>query len=211
MLLSKTEAETLTSPYHEVWVEAHKHAWALWQDRLVSDPEFFKPLTSAERYAIIHRHICDYVERHVDGDARIVTPPSLDFFAQVIQDRALMRFKHLDEEFKPRSYPTDQQKELSRQEFAERIVEQLALDGVSAPLTVLTVGYTLTVGEESLGQIVVVCRTPDIRYWYSIQGTAGTQTGDAEILPFPGMEPPLPRVISTRRREVEATSDEDDR
>lgn len=208
--MGKAEAEALTSPYHDVWVEAHLHAWALWQDRLLNDPQFFKPLTSAERYAIVHRHICDYVERHVDSDTNIVTPPSLDFFAQVIQDRVLMRFKHLDEELKPRTYPTNQQQQLSRQEFDDRIVEQLAFNGCSAPLTVLTVGFTLTAGEEAIGQIVVVCRIPRLRYRYSIRGAAGIQSADADILPFPGMESPAPRVVSTRQRDEEA-SDEDER
>lgn len=198
-ILPMSEATELTSPCHQVWADAHRHAWALWQDRLLNDPEFVKPLTSSERYAILHRHITDYASRHLDGV--VGHAPSLDFFAQVLDGRALVRFKHVDSDLKPRAYPTDQQQHLDRQEFTERIAEQLAFDGFPPAMTVLTVGFTLTLGEDNLGQIVVVCRTPELAYWYSILD-AGEGYGDAsggEIQPMPGIAPPGPRVTSRRR------------
>ena len=55
--------------------------------------------------------------------------PSLDFFAQIVGGEFLVRFKHLDDNLEARNYPTDQQSHLNRQEFSDRMVEQLAFDG----------------------------------------------------------------------------------
>jgi hypothetical protein len=196
-ILEKPEAVELTTPYHEVWEAAHRHAWRLWHDRLLDDPTFFKPLTSADRYALIHRHICDYVGRHLEGRASFA--PSLDFFAQIIDNRALVRFKHVDDDFRPRNYRTDQQQHLDRQQFTDRVAEQLILDGFAPTMTVLTVGFTLTPGEEDLSQISVICRNPKLLYSYSLLETGeGFGDGGVDVQPFPRMDPPGPRVVSRR-------------
>lgn len=197
MILKRAEAIELTTPYHEVWAAAHRHAWGLWRDRLLDDPEFIKPLTSAERYAVIHRHICDYVERHLEGNASFA--PSLDFFAQILDNRALVRFKHVDDDFRLRNYRTDQQQHLDRQEFTERVEGQLVFDGFAPTMTVLIVGFTLTPGEEDLSQISVICRNPNLLYWYPIL-EAGGRFGDGGVdaQPFPGIDPTGPRVVSRR-------------
>lgn len=198
-ILTKAEAQAVTAPCHEVWVDAHVHAWGLWRDRLLNDPEFVKPLTAADRYTILHRHICDHVSRHLEH----VPIPQLDFFAQVLDGRVLVRFKHVDTDLRPRSYPTDTQQQLDRQEFTPHIESQLALDGFG-PMTVLTVGYTLVPGEDELSQVVVICRSPEVRFWYPLFG-AVEGTGDGiDVASMPGMEPPGPRVVSRRveRRET---------
>jgi len=205
-LLSRDDAYDLTKPFHEVWEEAHRSTWAMWQERLEEDPMWFKPFTAGDRYLMLHRHICDFAARHLDG--QVQHAPSLDFFAQIIGEKALIRFKHFDEDYRSRNYPTDQQEHLDKQEFTDRMQAQLALDGIAAPLTVLTVGYTLTPGEDALGFIGITCRTPYLRYWYPIVGNAGAASGDGidgadgggTAPSFPGMEPPGPRIISTRPR-----------
>jgi hypothetical protein len=196
-ILQQAAAIELTEPYHDVWVAAHRHAWGLWRDRLLNDPAFVKPLTSANRYAIIHSHICDYVESHLEGRASFAR--SLDFFAQIIDNQALVRFKHVDEDLRPRNYPTDQQQHLDRQEFTERVVGQLILDGFAPTMTVLTVGFSLTPGEEDLSQISVICRNPKLLYSYSLLETGeGFGDGEVDIQPFPSIDPPGPRVVSRR-------------
>lgn len=195
-MVTKAEAQKLTAPCHDVWVDAHVHAWGLWKDRLLHDPEFIKPLTAPDRYTILHRHVCDHVSRHLPH----VPIPRLDFFAQVLGGRVLVRFKHVGSELKPRNYPTDTQWHLDRQEFTEHIGSQLALDGFG-PMTVLTVGYTLSTGEDELSQVVVVCRSPKVEFWYPIFGAAEATGDGIDVTPMPGMEPPGPRIVSRRPRE----------
>lgn len=202
-VLPPDQAYALTKPFHRVWADAHHSTWAMWQDRLQNDPSWFKVFTAGDRYLMIHRHVCDLVASQLEG--KVQHAPSLDFFAQIVGDRALVRFKHLDEDLRPRNYPTDQQQHLDRQEFTERMETQLALDGIAAPLTVLTVGYTLTTGEEAIGQIVVTCHVPELWYWFSIDAATGQgfggSGGDGEAPRFPGIESPGPRIIPKRPRQ----------
>ena len=190
-LLTASQAQTITEPYHEAWAQAHFDAWHLWQDRLQRDPEFTKPLTSSDRASILHRHITENAARALEG--RVVVTERLGFFAMILQEGpVLVRFKHLDRELKPRRIPTEQQESLSAQTFSPGMMSQLNLDGVVRPPTVLTVGYVLSIGEDELSRVVVVCHAPELVFNYAISGERIV----SELVSLPGFRPEGPRVVS---------------
>lgn len=197
-LLTQSEAQAITDPFHEAWVSAHLDSWEMWSKRLAEDPVFFKPLREAERYSILHRHICDHAASALDG--RVTNSESLKFFAQIIGNSAIVRFKHVDRDLRPTTYRTDQQDCIDHQEFSPAMVKALQFDGVAMPMTFLTVGFTLALGEEAISRVAVICRTPKLRFHYDIYNIAGEQAcdGSVEVSPFPGMPSPGARVRSTR-------------
>lgn len=191
-LLTASEAQALTEPYHQKWADAHQRSWDRYQDRAMNDPEFIKPLKSTERAAIIHRHVCDEVSR-IPG---AVCTERVGFFAQVIEPRALVRFKLLDPSFKPKNYPTSQQQELDRQEFNDGIMQQLTLDGIEDAPTLLTCGYLLSITEDEISRILVVCHTPELEFYYDVfEGGEGMQV--TRLTPD---KPQGPRVTSKRKK-----------
>ena len=205
-LLTYDDAVLITEPFREAWLEAHQYAWRLWMSQVTENPEFVKPLTSSDRYVILHRHITDQAARRLDG--HLVTADGCDFFAQRIGNRTLVRFKHLDSDLRPQNYPTDQQKHLDQQEYTERLVEQLSLNPVEEPPTVVTVGYTLTPGEDELSRVVIICRNPKLQWCIDLLDTAGLGGGNVDVKPFPSMPPTPPRITSTRRKQDEAEGNE---
>jgi hypothetical protein len=205
-LLTTDEAQELTADCHAVWVDAHHHAFDLWKRRLAEDPEFFKPLIAGDRASILHRHIFDYAARHLDG--RVISTDALGFNAQIIDGRAMVRFKYLHRDLKPRAYRTGQQEHLEDQEFTEEMLLPLTFEGVSDPPTVLTCGYTLALGEDAVSRVAVVCwYRGELRYWYDIFGE--TAMGDGEVVPlFPSSPPDQPRVVSKLTKKEAEQDDE---
>lgn len=200
------DAWNLTSPYHHTWHDAHTSAMKGWNDIAQNHPEFVKPLRPAEKYAVLHRHVADHLAAREGGDVRYTE--RLGFSALLISDVALIRFKHLTGEFRHRVYPTNQQKHLGRQEFTEPMMEQLSLEGIAAPPTVLTLGYMETPAGDAISRVLVVCRTPGLYYYYDVPpGSTGVGAGPA-VHTLPGCDPPGPRVISAR--EEKRRSDEVD-
>jgi hypothetical protein len=197
MLISLNEAELLVGPIRDLLVQAHLDSWDVWAKRVSDDPEFVKPLKEAERYAILHRHIIDHVSRYIGVHGRVTE--RLQFFGVAVGDKILLRFKHVDAELQPRRYPTEQQVNLSAQEFTNEMIEILSLDGVTAPLTVLTVGYTLTPAEDAISRVSVICHEPKLVYSFDLYNSQGG-INDVEVTPLPGVEPKKPRVVSKRAK-----------
>jgi len=201
-LLSVEEAKALTSEYHEMWSAAHHHAWDLWTDRFANDPEFLKPMEPGDRATIVHRHIVDYVRRHIDGVCSWTD--KLGFFLQILGEdaQAVVRFKYLNSALRPKNHPSTQQDLLADQAWAP---DMLAAAGLSYPPTKLDVGYTLTPIGEALSRLVVVCNYgKDQPYHYNIDSEAGAV---ASTFPGPTMAPPAPRVISKRGERAPADSE----
>jgi len=206
MLLTPEEAHALTLPSHEAMQDAHHDSMGLWNRLLLDFPKIATALQSAEKYAFLHRLIGQHLAANVAANARYID--ALGFASLLIEDRALVRFKHLDGSFKPRAYPTNQQQHLGRQEFTEEMMEQLAIEGVLAPPTVLTLGYNESNRGDAIDRIVIVCRTPSLQYFYDVKpGAAGF--GPTVVQPFPGILPPAPRVISKRQEEEQGAQDAD--
>ena len=74
------------------------------------------------------------------------------------------------------------------QVYIDPLAKQLILEDFKEPRMLLTQGYTLTPGEDGIDQIVVVCYSPEFRYFYDIRDDT-----KAEVATFPGMEPKPPR------------------
>jgi hypothetical protein len=198
-LLTPDEAQALTSPLHQIWVEAHLDSFSKWKKRLTDDPEFFAPLSKRTRHNALHDLVISAIAREIHG--RSTVTEILQFFAVVFSGQALVRFKHLDEELKPRNYPTEQQRNIGNQEFTEGMIEHLAFEGIEAPMTVLTVGYTLTLAEDEIASVVVVCRNPELVYSYDLYRREGDEgLGGLDVSPLPGFTPKGPRIISSRKK-----------
>ncbi|MEI2704073.1 MAG: hypothetical protein V9E89_02170 [Ilumatobacteraceae bacterium] len=205
-LLTFDNARELTLPFHDAWVQAHLESWALWSKQLTENSEFVKALTPGDRYLILHRHVTDRAARYLEG--RVTSTDKLDFFAQIVRGQALVRFKHLDTDLKTRNYPTDQQKHLDQQAYTDRLVKQLALEGVEGLPTVVTCGYTLNPAEDGISRIVLTCRNPRLLWCISLYDSeAGTGGGDLDVPSFPSMPPAPPRIISTRTKVAEGERD----
>lgn len=197
MSINQSDSESLTQPFRDVVVDAHLGAWAMWAKRLDDDPEFMKPLTKAERFAFIHRHITDAIAIRVDGDARVRVTTALQFFALVIEDTLMVRFKHLDRELRPRNYQTTQQQHLAEQEFSDKMVRRLTLDGIGTELAVVTAGYTLTVAEDAVSRVSIVCHEPERAFFYDMY-SASEPLASSSVQRLAGFSPRTPRVSSKR-------------
>src|SRR5439155_4632826 len=119
-------------------------------------PAFFVPLKEAELCALIHRHVYARAVELLDGKA--FPTDRLGFCAQIVGGRALVRFKHLDGDLAPRTYPTEQQRHLDIHQYTDDMMVQLAEDGLGEPPTMLTCGYRMSATWDKLSQVAIVCR-----------------------------------------------------
>lgn len=197
-LIGPEEAMALTRPFHPLFHEAHTAAMSSFGQVAQEYPAFVKPLRPAEQYAILHRHIAEHLATHADDGA--VYTEKLGFSALLLDARVLVRFKHLNPDYSIRVYPTDQQKHLARQQFTQKMMEQLALDGVGAPPAVLTLGYIESTDGYEIDQVAIVSRVPSLYYSYPVLA-GDSAAGPTVVTPFPGLEPPGPRVISKREED----------
>lgn len=201
-LLTRTEAEKATAEFHEMYVSAHMTAWDRWSDHLTKDPEFFEPLADAStRFQILNRHIVSEVEKAIPNTIRV--PGGLPTLFHVIDGKATVRFKHLNgRDLKPIYNSTERQDRLMEQAYTGQLMNQLQLAGVDEPLTALICGYRLTPGEDAIAEVVIACHTPTLIYHFPLTGGEG-----AEMLSFPTIEPPQPRVISRIVEEQQEQTD----
>lgn len=197
-LLTGDEAQQITEPFHDYWVKAHLRAWDFWQELIADKPHLAKPLGSSQRFDFLHQHVEENLRTELEGRALF---PKSDFFSQLIDNKVLLLFKHLNYEFRPERSGSEQQDNLARQVYVPRLAEQLELDTV-AP-TCATVGFTLTAGEDAISQVVVVCHVPSYLWHFPIYDSeAGSGTsGIGSASPFPSMPPVAPRIASKRRQD----------
>src|SRR3954453_18699878 len=116
-LLPANEAQALTAPLHSVFLEAHTVSMSRWCHFMKTCPDFARPLDPAQKYALLHKNIASHVADNIGDTARFYD--GLRFAAVLLEDKALIRFKHFDSAFRPRSYPTNQQRHLGSQQFTE--------------------------------------------------------------------------------------------
>jgi hypothetical protein len=139
-------------PYTEPLVDAHLATVEKWKRLMVEMPEWALPLDATARAVSLHRHLSYEVEQRLDQLPRARVNDALDFFALLIDDDILLRFKYVGHG-EPHNFPTRQQRLLARQTFTEPMTERLLGDASLTPPTLLTCGYTLD--GDQLGRIEV--------------------------------------------------------
>lgn len=136
-------AQQRVKDFEELLIEAHKAAIKKsWATLLEKQPEIALPLDETARANLIHPHIRVEVEQRIEGVPGVAVNDKLDFFALMIDDDMLMRFKNV-ENGNPRNYPTTRQKELASQRFTEEMRLDLLGDASLRPPTLITCGHTL--------------------------------------------------------------------
>ena len=167
-------------------------AWDKWQS-FQTHPDFAyvaQTFDSSARFHFLSRVIAGHIETNTKAVRFNVGGPGLLF--QPIEEELFVRFKHLNGwDLQPRSAATPQQVALMSQVYIDPLAKQLILEDFKEPRMLLTQGYTLTPGEDGIDQIVVVCYSPEFRYFYDIRDDT-----KAEVATFPGMEPKPPRLLS---------------
>jgi hypothetical protein len=203
-LLTYEEALELTGPFHANYVEAHDYAMESIRDGLTRSPRMFKDFKDGTLKGMVHDLITAEINRTVGGFDWSTGGPWI--FVHPIQGRALIRFKWLSpDDLSPRSYPTEQQELLARQEYTEPLWTQLQFHGFPAPPTLLTCGYTDDLQDfDNPLRVIIVCRSPELRFWYEIREAGEGEIGGA-VVSFPNMPPTAPRVVSDIAEEQEPT------
>lgn len=136
-------AQRRIEPFEDLLIEAHKSAIKKsWATLLEKQPEIALPLDETARANLIHPHIRVEVEQRIEDVPGVVVNDKLDFFALMIDETMLMRFKNVENGM-PRNYPTTRQKELASQRFTEEMRLGLLGDASLEPPTLITCGHTL--------------------------------------------------------------------
>ena len=200
------EANELTAPHHDAYVRAIETAWDHWEQGQQTLPEMFRDFGASLRAAAINTMMTGEIERTVSGVTRLKTG-GRSVVIQLIDGKAFVRFKYLNgKDLRPQSYRTQQQIRLSEQRYTETLWEQLKLKGFDTPPTVLSVGYILTPAEDALSLIGIVCHVPEFRYFINLRDATGSSS---EVVPFPGMSPTEPEVVSDLVEEEQEGADEE--
>ena len=129
-------------PYKPMLVEAHQAAVDVWAKLLKELPEAVHPFDDTARANLIHPHIRYEVARRIEGSPDVAVNDKLKFFALMIGDDILLRFKYVGHGM-PRNYGTTRQKELASQRFTSKMTADLLGDASLQPPTMLTCGHTL--------------------------------------------------------------------
>lgn len=136
-MIELDQARERIAPLEALFIEAHTVATDRWADLLEHHSSFALPLDATARANILNCHIRSEVERRVEGLPG-VTATDLGFFALLIAEEILLRFKYVGLGL-PSNYPTGVQRLLAQQLYPDKMLEAL---GGALP-TVLTCGYTL--------------------------------------------------------------------
>ncbi len=197
-------AKRRIKPIEPLLVSAHTTAVGNWAAFLKNSPEFALPLDATTRANIINNHVCAEVDRLVADVAGIEPTDRLEFYALKIGAEVLLRFKYVGHG-RPHNVATDQQKQLSRQEYTPEMTLALTGDASLAPPTLLTCGYTLDGDKVGRIEIRRDCRG-HLPWAYDIYG------GESVVQPLTldGMADTAKpaTVTSTRKREKGATAAE---
>jgi hypothetical protein len=145
-------AQDRIEPLKPRLVEGHQAAAEVWAKLVKEQPEVVLPLDDTARANLIHPHIRYEVERRVEGLPAVMINDKLDFFALMIGDDILLRFKYVGHGM-PRNYGTTRQKELASQRFTPTMIGDLLGDASLQPPTMLTCGHTLD--GEKLGRLEI--------------------------------------------------------
>jgi hypothetical protein len=203
-LLTPDLAKRLTEPFHQLWVDAYRHA----EKTMRSLREFDSEAFLAYEPPTVARMTRDHTVRKVKMDDTVIGSQALGTFTQILNGddgSALIRFKELDTELRRFNHKSGRQDGLDRQTFDGDDYGQLVLDGLSGPVTLLTCGYVRDFDILAISRIVMVCHWGRAALWsYDLESGASY-----EVQPIPGItEPPQSTVRSrTRKEETEAEAE----
>lgn len=188
-LMSPEEGQALLAPYYEHFVMAVDEGFGVWEGFAAQMPDARKPLTGRARAAFINDQIVSRARDLFGEEKGVKMFEGYGFLCLNFGDRAVVHFKKLDEDGRPSSYPTEQQKRI--------IMQELPMPGCPEP-TWLSVGYQLkfpAVGDQ-IDNILISCCLADKVKWTIPLYSAADESGGAARLPFP----PSPSEQPRRRR-----------
>jgi hypothetical protein len=201
-MIELTEAQEAIKPIEPALVNGLTKAAENWEKLLQEQPELALPLDATTRANFIHDHACAEVT-HLTADADgVKLADGLGFFAILVGEDIMLRMKFVGDGA-PRNVATGQQKLLARQAFTPEMI--LALDGIQAPPTLLTCGYTLE--GVAIGRIEIRRDCTGHPTWnYDIYG------GEAIVEPLviPGLtDTTKPAIVTSTRKATEGESHAD--
>jgi hypothetical protein len=170
-----------------------------WQTLLNEHPDLAVPLDTTTRANFIHNHSCTEIGRLVADTEGVTVADGLGFFGLLVGDVIVLRVKFVGFGA-PSNVATKQQKLLARQSFTPDML--MALDGMSAPPTLLTCGYTLEGAEIERIEIRRDCIGHET-WSYEIYG------GEAVVEPLviPGLiDTTKPALVTSTRKAAEGES-----
>ncbi len=205
-ILSLDQAQSLTRPFHDLWLEAHNYAEGKFWGYGHHDPEGFLALGQLSRANFLHDQVVRRIS--VQGAATLQSTIGLGFFAQVLPGDcgdALVRFKLLNDELRTSNHDSDQQDALDLHEYSEEAMGVLSLSGISGPPTLLTCGYQVKADESGISRVLIVCHYKrDLVYYYDVRDAA-EGGGSAEVLLLPHIGSPPEATVRSRPKPEQET------
>lgn len=144
-LLTRDEAKELLSPLAEDWLMP---SLQFGLDRMAELPPNLRvPLGKRELAAMLNCYVVDDAKKHVDLVSGVRLHEDHGFPTFVVEGKASLRIKKINNEGKPSNYPTKQQREVQY---------QMELPGIG-PATWVTFGYRLDELWREIKQVSFVC------------------------------------------------------
>ncbi|MCU1678222.1 MAG: hypothetical protein JWM93_2980 [Frankiales bacterium] len=199
-MLTLEEAQDVLEIHREpIFTAPLVAAVASWHRFVKEQPEMALPIDSSTRANMIHAWWREAVRRALGADG-IREIKALEFFAVAVGTSPLVRFK-LVNGGAPSNVMTDRQKLLARHIYDEDDMAALSAEGIPAPPTTLTCGYTLD-DASLLRSIEIRCdHNRELMWRWLIWGDSAEGGGTIEPLPIPTLPTPQPaRITSTRKR-----------
>lgn len=208
-MLTLEGARQALDPYRKpVFTDPTLNAVATWQRFVRQSPDLAKPMDETARANMIHCWWRQGVRQALVNSSGIREITSLGFFAVAAGVNPIVRFKLVGDGGRPSNVDTEQQVLLSRQEYDDESLSALAEEGIPAPPTLLTCGYSLDEVAE-IRFVEIRCDYKQYVLWrWIIWGDAGGGFGEIEQLPIPTIPGPRPaRVKSAKRRDTKGRRD----
>jgi len=148
-LISPDHAHKLFSPHFDDITKCIEHGWAQWQEFGSIAPQLRVALNNRARAGFVWCHIVEEAKRTFTGvrGIKIVEENGLTFFS--FEGKAHLRFKKLNQGFRPSNHDSQQQ---------NNILWQQPLDGIEMPhATYVDVGYRLDRAGVAIRDVRMVC------------------------------------------------------
>lgn len=168
-------------PYLSVLAAIVRRGFATYQDKYPSEVKAAHDGAAAAK--CIHRHVLEELAIGIDGLSGLAIVNARGLMVLNVHDRAVLRFKKMDEEGYSSSYPTDQ---------AKRFDRQLSLPHIPPAATRLTFGYETDLAFSTIVRILAACPLGPRTHWCAqiTEDVPGFATW-VDITPrrIPGTEP----------------------
>jgi hypothetical protein len=188
-------ARTAIEPVEDILVEGMLAGGTNWKTLLDERPDLAAPLNARTRANFIHNHGCTVISQRAETVDGVRIADGLGFFAMLVGDEILLRVKFVGYGA-PSNVSTEQQRRLARQTFTPEMMG--TLDGIAAPPTLLTCGYTLEGAD--INRIEIRRECVGHQPWsYDIYGGEAV----SEPLIIPGLaDTTKPAIVTSTRREA---------